>query len=114
MLKSLLLVGGFTLTSLAFGQTNYEITELGTSYSQQEIEVSLNAANLCGFHYSDERRSLYFNDGAVVQLFKKDESVSLDDNCFIVKGANVNDYDNTWEISASGHLIRRIAINPTK
>ena len=114
MRKYLLLMGICAISSLAVTQTNYEITELGNSYSTQQIEESINAADLCGFYYINNRRILHFDDGAVVELLMQNEAISLQAACFILKQPNVNDYDNTWKISTSGHLMRVIAINPTK
>lgn len=116
MKRSHFLVIGFIclLQNTSYSQAKFEIINLGNNYSSDQIESSLNGADLCGFYYKSDRRLLVFNDGAVVELFNEGETAGMDTNCFIVKQAETNDYDNIWEISADGHLIRRIAINISK
>ena len=110
------LVIGFLclFSSSSFSQAQFEIVNLGNNYSASQIESALNNSNLCGYYYTLHRRLLVFNDGAIVELLNQQETSGLDDNCFIVKQENTNDYDNVWEISENGHLIRRIAINILK
>lgn len=100
--------------SHVFAQAHFELINLGSVYSQEKIEATLNGADLCGFYYSNDRRILAFDDGAIVELFQMNEISGLSNSCFTEKGQGVNDYDNTWQISDANHLIRRIAINPTK
>jgi len=102
------------MITVTYSQTNYQVISLGSNYSMEQIEASLDAADLCGFYYSNERRALYFDDGAIAHLFKKSEAPFLASSCFIFKEEDTNDYDDTWKISTSGHLVRRISINPTK
>lgn len=110
----LILLGFSALSSFGLSQANYEVLNLGDSYSSAQIEQAIQNADLCGFYYTNNRRLLPFDDGALIELFKEDETQGISSTCFIVKAVNVNDYDSTWEITDAGHLVRRIAIKPTK
>lgn len=98
-------------SSLSFGQSGnnfYEIKNLGTNYTMEELDSAMLAANFCHFFFEDKRRAMNFNDGSVVELLHKGELVGYEDTCF-VSSANQrsNEY---WEISSTGTLIRRLQI----
>lgn len=109
------IIGAYTLCSFSlFGQASFDVVTAGSEYSISELTNAINNANMCGFHFINERRVLHFNDGSVVELYKQSEVSDLGVDCFIQKPNGFNEYDNVWEIKNSGHLVRRIAINPTK
>ena len=95
-----------------FGQTNYEITEVGNSYSQTQIESALNDADMCGFHYSNSNRELVFDDGSIVLLKSAQQAQGMAADCFIQP--NEAHQNEVWQIASSGHLVRRISIKQGK
>jgi len=93
-------------------QTIYEVKELGTDYSQSQIDQAFATANFCGFYYSSENRVLNFDDGAVIELKNATDLPAVDSGCFIKK--QVAHMNEIWRLSDDGHLLRVISINPTK
>lgn len=106
--KTKLLYSIFAFISIGvFGQdqdTPYSIIDIGTSYSQTDIENALNDANLCGFFYINEKRKMLFDDGTIVELKSSEELNDLDQGCFIPKSPAHK--DEFWKIASNGHLLR--------
>lgn len=100
----------FLISTVSFTQ-DYEgqyfvIDQLGDKYSEEFIESAIEEADMCGFFYNNSRRKMIFDDGAVLYLKSTDENNSIDENCSTLN--NQNDDKEYWEISDSGHLVRRI------
>jgi len=95
-----------------YSQSNYEVTSLGTNYSITEIESALQNIEFCGYYYYDQNRILTFDDGAKVTLQKGIEVPNLESSCIISQQAS--HALEIWEITATGHLIKRIPIIPAK
>ena len=95
-----------TAINVSFGQSFYEIKELGTTYSAQQIDSAFQSADFCGMHYTSERRELIFDDGTIVELYSSADLPNLAISCF-VSSKNAND-SNIWRISSDGYLIRNI------
>lgn len=112
-MKTILLVA---LSLFTYGnvhsQTNYEITTLGSNYSITTIESAIQNIDLCGYFYYDHNRLLTFDDGAVVTLKKGVEVPNLETSC------NTSQQEShtleIWEITSTGHLIKRIPLIPAK
>lgn len=100
------------LTGTSFSQNNYEVTNVGSMYSEAQLLDALNNANMCGYYYSDTPRVLYFNDGSTVQLAKATDLSNLDSSC--VTDEFPNHQEEIWEIASNGFLIKRMVANPTK
>jgi hypothetical protein len=98
----------FLLTNIGYAQQQdnqfYLIENLGDNYSQAEIIEALEAADLCGFHYINEKRKIQFDDGAVVELHSSEDNNNMSQTCFIEKSPAHK--DEFWKISDNGHLIR--------
>jgi len=87
-------------------QNNFEIKSLGSSYSEIEINNAMHGAEWCKYYYSNERRVLNFDDGAIIELKKQSELSGVHPSCFIEK--NPTHENNIWQISSSGKLVRRV------
>lgn len=114
-MRTLLLLTVLLVSYCTVAQTpveHYQITNLGTTYSQQQIEASINGADLCGFYYQTSERELHFNDGTVVTIFAANSLQGISGSC--ISPQYVNHQNEIWEIAANGYLIRRIATQPTK
>lgn len=112
-MKNLLLTLCLTaFSSVLFSQDYFEIKEIGSKYSKEFIELSLRSADFCGFFYSDERRELKFDDGAIVEFKSASEVSSINAACVKVK--NIKADEAEWRIADSGHVLRILSIQPTK
>lgn len=106
-MKKLLIIVVLTCgINVAWCQSFYEIKELGTSYSAQQIDSAFQSADFCGMYYGSERRGLIFDDGTIVELYSSVELPNLPISCFI-SSKKAND-SNIWRISADGYLLRAI------
>lgn len=112
-MKTLLLtLLSFSLFGNAYSQETYEVTTLGSMYSMEQIQSAIDNANMCGYFYQDETRTLYFKDGSIVELKKASDIQNLDSSC--VTQVYANHQEQVWEIAPNGHLIKRMVANPTK
>ncbi|MEX2483436.1 MAG: hypothetical protein WED10_02700 [Brumimicrobium sp.] len=84
----------------------YSIDSLGDQYTVENINDAVEKADMCGFFYENSRRKMIFDDGTVLFLESASGSNSIEDTCAVEN--NKNDDKEYWEISDSGHLIRRI------
>lgn len=106
MLKLFIL--SFLLVSACFTQAQddqfYSIENLGDQYSKEFIENAIENASMCGFFYTDSRRKMIFDDGAVVELYSSEDLANLSESCFVSESpAHKDEY---WKIAANGHIIR--------
>lgn len=100
------------LCGTTFSQTNYEVTNVGSTYTEAQLLNALNGANMCGYYYQDAPRVLYFNDGSLVELKKASDIPNLDSSC--ITDVYPNHAEEIWEIASNGYLVKRMAANPTK
>ena len=96
----------------ASAQNTFEVTTIGTNYTESQLTDAINNANMCGYYYQDQPRTLYFNDGSIVELKKAAELTSVSTQC--VTEIYPNHLEEIWEIAPNGHLIKRMVANPTK
>lgn len=111
-MKSLLLILAFIgIGSMySFGQSNYEIKTLGTSYSVQQIEAAFGSAQWCGFIYLDKRNVIQLNDGSVIELLSANETSEKEDQSCIASDATVFQ-SAVWSISTTGKVVRKLTYN---
>lgn len=84
----------------------YVIETIGGQYTSEDVKYAITNADMCGFFYSDSKRKMTFDDGTVVFLNSSSEDSTIDNSCVVSN--NEDDIKEYWEISQSGHLIRRI------
>ncbi|MEJ6583953.1 MAG: hypothetical protein QNL61_06965 [Crocinitomicaceae bacterium] len=109
-MKNLLIIIILTTTiNVSFGQSFYEIKELGTIYSAQQIDSAFQSADFCGSFFITKRNVLVMNDGAIVELKSRQELTSaaqwtLGEFCSI--NDNETYYEAIWSIHPSGKLLK--------
>jgi hypothetical protein len=82
-------IGVFLLSFSANSQANYEITALGTTYSQTDLQNVFNSANFCGSHYQNQRFLIVFDDGAQVELLSAAEIPQFSSDCILDDNATI-------------------------
>ena len=97
-------------SSFSFSQTTFEIKQLGTQYTQEEITQTFSAADFCGAYFVSKRNSIELNDGAVIELKSQNEledsGITMPPGCFLQD--QVIYHSATWSIS-NGHLMKAAA-----
>jgi len=96
--------------TFSFSQTTFEIKQLGTQYTQEEITQTFSGADFCGAYFVAKRNSIQLNDGAVVELKSQSElessGITMAPSCFL-QDQEVY-HTATWSIS-NGHLMKAAA-----
>jgi hypothetical protein len=96
-------------SSFSIGQTTFEIKQLGTQYTQEEITQTFSSADFCGAYFVAKRNSIQLNDGAVVELKSQGElessGITMAPSCFMQD--HVVYHTATWSIS-NGHLMKAV------
>ena len=67
-MKKTYLAAVLSLFSWIATAQNFQIENLGTTYTQQEIETAFSGANLCGQMFETQSRSITLDDGAKLTL----------------------------------------------
>ena len=61
----------------SYGQTNFEIKQLGNQYTAEQITQTFASADFCGAFFVSKRNTIQLNDGAIVELKSQNEMISL-------------------------------------
>lgn len=85
----LVLIGFAMLSNTVNAQANYEITTLGTTYSESDLQNVFNSADFCGSHYQNQRFLIVFDDGARVELLAAAELPQLAASCILADDAKI-------------------------
>ncbi len=108
MIKTIL-----TLTTIAFSisglsQSKFEIRQIGSTYSADQIQNAFEKANLCGSYYLDKRNVLKMSDGTIVELKSAkeidSEKMILTEDCILPEGTVY--YECIWSIAENGMLMK--------
>lgn len=106
-MKIILSLIAVTVSYLSYGQSSFEIISVGNQYSQQEIQLAFDNANLCGMYLKTENNRIELNDGSIINILSANELLSqgniISDDCIsdkMVEGV-------VWSIS-SGALLRGV------
>ena len=74
---------------ISYGQNYFELVQVGSEYSKEEINEAFSTATFCGYHFNSKRNLLVFDDGTQVELLSKEEllnptieNLGLSDKCF--------------------------------
>ena len=91
----------------SYAQSTYEITVVGQHYSTELIQNAIESADFCGYHYSDERHLLKFDDGTRVEL-KSGEEMELEGSPLPVSciTSDKKDTHPIWGIANDGTILR--------
>ena len=96
-------------SSFSFSQTTFEIKQLGTQYTQEEITQTFSSADFCGAYFFSKRNSIQLNDGAIVELKSQSElegsGITMAPSCFLQDQAVY--HTATWSIS-NGLLMKAV------
>lgn len=96
----------FFSASYASAQTIYEVKEVGSQYTQAQIDQAFMAADFCGYVKSTIRTEIELNDGTKIELLPINEQPNLDASC-----AQADNYvfpDATWKISSTGIVVHQM------
>lgn len=110
-MKILLSILSIAICSIAsYGQSNFEIKQLGNQYTAEQITQTFASADFCGAFFVSKRNTIQLNDGAVVELKSQIEmtssGTSLPLGCVIAD--DVVYHAATWSISPEGRLMKGI------
>ena len=93
--------------SFGYSQT-FEVKNVGTQYTLNQIETAFANENFCGSYFTDKRNVLVLNDGSVVELLSKEELINvgilLGESCFL--NSSEVFYQAQWNITPDGHLLK--------
>lgn len=112
MMKLLLPLLCVWWANFTIAQQTYDIQNVGSNYSTNQINEAFASADFCGMYYASERRELIFDDGTIVELYSSVELPNLPASCFI--SSNSANDSNIWRITADGYLLRTIQTPPVK
>lgn len=96
----------FLSISAVSAQAVYEVKELGTQYSQAQIDQAFGSADFCGFVKTSIPTEIVLNDGAKIELFPVNDQPNMDQSC-----AQLDNFvfpDATWKISSTGIVVRSL------
>ena len=110
-MKILLSILFIAICSIAsYGQTNFEIKQLGNQYTAEQITQTFASADFCGAFFVSKRNTIQLNDGAIVELKSQNEMISL--GTALPLGCVITDdvvyHTATWSISPEGRLMKGI------
>lgn len=104
-----------TCSIVSYGQSTFEIKQLGNQYTADQITQTFASADFCGAFFVSKRNTIQLNDGAVVELKSQNEmtssGTSLPLGCVIAD--DVVYHAATWSISSEGRLMKGIAAQMT-
>lgn len=108
MKKLLLLVSTTFFMVLVYSQEiQYEITKVGTEYSQSLIEETMQKTDFCGMINPSESYKIILNDGSEVKIKSANElneSVSIE----CVRSTDIIEENVTWLIKGDAILIKSV------
>lgn len=106
VLLTFLVLATFSIAS--YGQSNFEIKQLGNQYTAEQITQTFASADFCGAFFVSKRNAIQLNDGAIVELKSQNEMTSsgamLPLGCVIAD--DVVYHAATWSISPEGRLMK--------
>jgi hypothetical protein len=98
-------------SSFSFSQTTFEIKQLGTNYTQEQITQTFSIADFCGAYFVSKRNSIQLNDGAIVELKSQSElansGITLPQSCVLAD--TIVYHSAAWSISAEGRLMKGLS-----
>ena len=108
MIKTILTLATIVISISGLSQSKFEIRQIGSTYSADQIQNAFEKANLCGSYYLDKRNVLKMIDGTIVELKSAkeihSEKMILEDDCIIAEG--VVYYECIWSIAQNGMLLK--------
>ena len=115
MINSLFTLILVLYSTQSFGQSTFEIKQLGNQYSQEQITQTFTSADFCGSYFVSKRNIIQLNDGSIVELKSQSElqalGVIMPTNCFLED--YVVYHPAIWSISSSGLLMKGIEAQPS-
>lgn len=107
-MKFTLLLGfvAFFAINLSAQSSYYEVVQVGTNYTLEEIEEAFDSASMCGFIYQSQRNTITFDDGTTVELLGANELDSTVMSCSGVDNSKTFQ-PAEWSISQA-KLIRKL------
>ena len=106
MVKIITLSMIFFSASYVSAQTIYEVKEVGSQYTQTQIDQAFGSADFCGYIKTSIRTKIELNDGTKIEFLPISEQPNLDPSC-----AQADNYvfpDATWKISSTGIVVRQL------
>lgn len=107
-MKSLALSSLMVLCSFFAFSQNFEVKNVGSQYTLNQIQTAFSNANFCGSFFTTKRNVIVLNDGSTVELLSRQElteqGISLGESCFL-KNDEVY-YQAQWAITPDGHLLK--------
>ncbi len=98
-------------SSFSFSQTTFEIKQLGTNYTQEQITQTFSSADFCGAHFVSKRNSIQLNDGAIIELRSQSEMANsatpIPLSCVLADNSIY--HSATWSISPEGRLMKGLS-----
>ena len=105
-MKTTLLICLFCSAFILRAQEKYSEIHIGSKYTLEEIQATVQKANWCGYYHESINFQLKFDDGALVQLKNKaqvlSDGIQEDMNCFQNESTTSN---NVYVISPQGWLL---------
>lgn len=96
--------------TLSFGQSTFEIKQLGNTYTAEQITQTFSNADFCGAYFQSKRNTIQLNDGAMVELKSNSEmtgaGITIPSSCIIAN--DVIYHSATWSITPEGRLMKGI------
>jgi len=110
MIKTLTTLILFLCCAQSFGQSTFEIKQLGTQYSQELITQTFSSADFCGSYFVSKRNIIQLNDGTLVELKSQSElqssGIAMPPSCFLQD--HIVYHPAIWGISSSGLLMKGV------
>ena len=108
MIKTILTLTAVAISIVGLSQSKFEIRQIGSTYSAEQIQHAFEKANFCGSYYLDNRNVLKMSDGAIVELKSAkeihSEKMILEESCVLPEGAIY--YECIWSIAENGMLLK--------
>ena len=107
-MKSLALSSLIVFCSFFAFSQNFEVKNVGSQYSSNQIETAFSNANFCGALFAGKRNVIVLNDGSTVELLSGQElteqGISISESCFLNNDEVY--YQAQWTITPEGHLLK--------
>lgn len=108
----LIILTSLCLNLAAFSQS-YQIEQLGSNYSQSEIDLAFGTVNWCERSYKNKVREIVLDDGAIVHVLPatigcgQEDEFSFAQQTYAIRGAHLV----MGQISSSPAKVRPSTIN---
>jgi len=104
-MKGILTICLLVQSLLMFSQnsSNFEVINVGTKYSLDQLILAFNQTNLCGYFKTNDFVHLTLDDSSIIRLKKKSDleqiGINLESDCFDIKNFQLE--NEVWSISDS-------------